>query len=89
MLFRSVKMQDSDIKGTLEGIVRKEMKDILNGYIQTLKVNKKLMENDGTIATSTPVEEFANNCSVALKTTEEIDAQLSKYGEFIFSQLER
>lgn len=84
-----VKMQDSDIKGTLEGIVRKEMKDILNGYIQTLKVNKKLMENDGTIATSTPVEEFANNCSVALKTTEEIDAQLSKYGEFIFSQLER
>lgn len=83
------KLKESDVQGTLRGIVRMEMKNILNGYIDTLKVDKKLMENNGTIATSTPGAELADNCSSALETTEEIDSQLSKYGNFIFTHLEK
>lgn len=83
------KLKESNINGTLHRIVGKEMRNILDGYIATLKVNKKLMENNATIATSTPAAEVASNCSSALNITEEIDSQLSKYGEFIFSHLEK
>lgn len=81
------KLRENNIQGTLEGIIHKEMNEILHSYIGTLKVNKKLMENDGTIAISTPTEEIANNCSVALELTEEIDSQLATYKDFILSNL--
>ena len=83
------KLKESNIQGNLRGIVLKEMKNILNGYLGTLKVDRKLMENNATIATSTLKAEVSDNCSSALNITEEIDSQLSKYGEFIFSHLEK
>ena len=83
------KLKERNIHYTLRSILRKEMNGILNNYIDALKVDKKLMENNATIATSTPATEHAGNCSSALGITEEIDSQISGYWDFISLHLEK
>lgn len=83
------KLKESNIQSSLGCIVRKEMENILNGYISNLTVNKRLIENNATIATSTPNTKLAEDCSLALSITEKIDRQLGIYKEFISSHLKK
>lgn len=83
------KLKENNVQGTFGNIINREMKDIINGYLRTLKVNNKLMDNNATIATSTPASEISSNCSDALEIIEEIDNQLSLYKNFINTQLSK
>lgn len=81
------KLNEQNVQNTFGSLVRTEVRKILEGFSSNLKVHKKQMEDNATIARATPGREVASNCFEAIGIINEIDTQFSKYVEFVDSQL--